>query len=70
MDSQSFKTATKPPPELTRVHALCSLTGIEGLPGSFSPATVKQEQRIRFDGLRQLASAQYALRPLGRSPDP
>ena len=45
-------------------------TGIGSLPGSFSPATVKQEQRIGFEGLRRLALAQLALRRLNRFPDP
>ena len=37
---------------------------------SFSSAAVKQEQRIRFDCLRRVASAQLALHRFDRRPDP
>jgi hypothetical protein len=40
------------------------------LAASFSSAPVKQEQRIRFDCLRRVASPQLALRRLDRRPDP
>lgn len=43
--------------------------GIESL-RSFSPATVKQEQRIGFDGFGRLASLQHALRRLDRFLNP
>jgi hypothetical protein len=37
---------------------------------SFSSAAVKQEQRIRFDCLRRVASPQRAFRRFDRRPDP
>jgi hypothetical protein len=40
------------------------------LAASFSSAAVKQEQRIRFDSLRRVASPQVALRRFNRRPDP
>ena len=47
-----------------------SLTPSQPLAASFSSAAVKQEQRIRFDCLRRVASPQLALRRFDRRPDP
>ena len=47
-----------------------SLTPSQPLAASFSSAAVKQEQRIRFDCLRRVASPQIALRRFDRRPDP
>ena len=54
------------------VHAGATdrLVAVAQLAASFSPAAVKQEQRIGFDCLRRVASPQLALRRFDRRPDP
>ena len=57
-----YERATSMPPRQAGLGSCVSL--------SFSPATVKQEQRIRLDGVGRLALAQLAFRRLDRFLDP